>query len=216
MTSLVKFLPFVVLVGLSALPPFRPHPPVHGTHPSAVPTAASGDVKPVAVRPDGRTTVDWTALEAAWQRDFDAAQEVAAREAAAREAAASEAATSEPAAAAVAHPDAVPIPSAPGNHFTFGYCTWYVANKRPIPWFGNAIDWWPNAAALGYAEGQQPRVGAVMVTRESGYDHVAYVESVNADGSWVVSEMAFYAWDVVDFRTIRPGQVPLVGFIYNN
>lgn len=100
------------------------------------------------------------------------------------------------------------------NHFTYGYCTWYVANRRYVPWFGNAIDWWPNARPYGAAEGQQPRVGAVMVTRESGYGHVAYVEAVNGDGSWTVSEMNFVGWNQVDQRTIRPGQVPLVGFIY--
>jgi surface antigen len=100
------------------------------------------------------------------------------------------------------------------NRFAYGYCTWYVANKRYIPWLGNAIDWWPNARAYGQPEGQAPKVGAVMVTRESGYGHVAYVESVNADGSWTVSEMNFVAWNRVSGRTIRPGQVPLVGFIY--
>jgi surface antigen len=100
------------------------------------------------------------------------------------------------------------------NRFAYGYCTWYVANRRYIPWLGNAIDWWPNARPYGYAEGQAPRVGAVMVTRESGYGHVAYVESVNADGSWVVSEMNFVGWNQASSRTVRPGQVPLVGFIY--
>jgi surface antigen len=100
------------------------------------------------------------------------------------------------------------------NHFSYGYCTWYVANRRYVPWFGNAIDWWPNARPYGYSEGQVPQVGAIMVTRESGYGHVAYVESVNGDGSWTVSEMNYLGWDQVSRRTIRPGQVPLVGFIY--
>ena len=105
-------------------------------------------------------------------------------------------------------------PGSGPNRFAYGYCTWYVANRRYIPWLGNAIDWWPNARAYGFAEGFAPRVGAVMVTRESGYGHVAYVESVGADGSWSVSEMNFVGWNVVSSRTIRPGQVPLVGFIY--
>ena len=100
------------------------------------------------------------------------------------------------------------------NHFAYGYCTWYVANKRYIPWLGNAIDWWPNARAYGRPEGQVPQVGAVMVTRESGYGHVAYVESVNLDGSWTVSEMNFTGWNQVSRRTIHFGQIPLVGFIY--
>jgi hypothetical protein len=101
-----------------------------------------------------------------------------------------------------------------GNHFAYGYCTWYVANRRNVPWLGNAIEWWANARPYGYAEGQTPVVGAIMVTRESGWGHVAYVESVNGDGSWTVSEMNFAGWNVVSRRTIRPGQVPLMGFIY--
>ena len=101
------------------------------------------------------------------------------------------------------------------NHFPAGYCTWYVASRRSIPWYGNAIDWWDNARPYGYAEGQQPQVGAIMVTRESvAYGHVAYVESVNRDGTWTVSEMNFTGWNVKSGRTLRPGQVPVVGFIY--
>jgi peptidoglycan DL-endopeptidase CwlO len=101
------------------------------------------------------------------------------------------------------------------NHFPAGYCTWYVASRRGIPWYGNAIDWWDNARTYGYAEGQQPMVGAIMVTRESPvYGHVAYVESVGGDGSWTVSEMNFKGWKVQSGRTLHPGQVPLVGFIY--
>jgi surface antigen len=148
-----------------------------------------------------------------------AARDEAARVAAAAQAAHQAALAAQAAALAAAQPPVVvggPVLGASGgNHFTFGYCTWYVANKRYIPWFGNAAQWWPNARPYGYPEGQTPQVGAVMVTMESGYGHVAYVEKVNADGSWVVSEMNFVAWDVVDTRTIKPGQVPLIGFIYN-
>jgi surface antigen len=108
----------------------------------------------------------------------------------------------------------VSIEAPGGNHFAYGYCTWYVANRRNIPWFGNAIEWWPNARPYGYAEGGSPAVGAVMVTRESPIGHVAYVESVGGDGSWTVSEMNYAGWNMVSRRTIHPGQVPLVGFIY--
>ena len=101
------------------------------------------------------------------------------------------------------------------NHFPAGWCTYYVASRRNVPWWGDAIDWWTNARAYGYAEGQAPAVGAIMVTRESvQYGHVAFVESVNPDGSWTVSEMNYVAWNVQSKRTIRPGQVPVVGFIY--
>ncbi len=118
------------------------------------------------------------------------------------------------AAAIAAQAASINTGSSVGNHFSYGYCTWYVANRRPIPWYGNAIEWWPNARAYGFAEGGAPQVGAVMVTRESSAGHVAYVESVNPDGSWTVSEMNYVAWGVVSRRTIRYGQVPLVGFIY--
>jgi surface antigen len=40
------------------------------------------------------------------------------------------------------------------------------------------------------------------------------VETVNADGSFVVSEMNYRGWDIVSTRTLRPNQVPLIGFIY--
>ena len=125
-------------------------------------------------------------------------------------------------------PTPLPTPTAPprpsgdrapvaggGGHFSWGWCTWYVSTKRYVPWMGNAIEWFRNAAAMGYAEGQAPRAGAIMVTRESGWGHVAYVESVDADGKgWTVSEMNYKGFGVVDTRHIRPGQVPLVGFIY--
>ena len=103
-----------------------------------------------------------------------------------------------------------------GNHFSYGYCTWYVANRRCIPWFGNAWEWYGQAQSYGYPVGQQARVGAVVVwdQRMSGYGHVAYVESVQANG-FTVSEMNYNAWGQVDNRFVpysNPG--PLTGFIY--
>lgn len=108
-----------------------------------------------------------------------------------------------------------PVTGAPGNRFAPGYCTWYVFNLIPyIPWLGNAWEWFGQAQAFGWPTGQSPRVGAIMVTWESGFGHVAYVESVSGDGSWGVSEMNFRGLYVVSTRTIRPGGVPLIGFIY--
>ncbi|HEV3100702.1 MAG TPA: CHAP domain-containing protein, partial [Candidatus Dormibacteraeota bacterium] len=74
--------------------------------------------------------------------------------------------------------------------------------------------WYGNAQAKGFATGHSPRPGAIMVTWESGYGHVAFVESVSVDGSWIVSEMNYVAFNTVDRRLIRPGGVPLIGFIY--
>jgi LysM repeat protein len=106
------------------------------------------------------------------------------------------------------------VPVAAGNRFAFGNCTYYVYNRRVVLWQGDAWAWYGNAQAMGFATGRSPRPGAIMVTWESGYGHVAFVESVNADGSWVVSEMNFVAFNAVDRRLIRPGGVPLIGFIY--
>jgi len=102
------------------------------------------------------------------------------------------------------------------DRFPVGWCTWYVATWRNVTWNGNAGYWYANAAAQGLAVGPTPKVGAIMVTWESSAGHVAYVESVNADGSWTVSEMNAVAFDVIDVRTIKPGQLgsALEGFIY--
>ena len=100
------------------------------------------------------------------------------------------------------------------DHFPYGQCTWYVASRRPIPWNGNAGDWFSEAQSLGWPTGLTPQPGAIMVTWESWYGHVAYVERVNPDGSWVVSEMNYAGWGEVDQRTIKPGSLPLIGFIY--
>jgi surface antigen len=115
---------------------------------------------------------------------------------------------------------AVPIAYQNSSRFPFGQCTWYVAQKRSVPWNGNAWQWYGNAQAFGYRVGAQPRPGAIQVTWESYYyGHVAYVESVNGDGSWTVSEMNYGGsngggWGRVSWRRVRPGQVPLIGFIY--
>ncbi len=76
-----------------------------------------------------------------------------------------------------------------GNSYYWGQCTWYVASKRPVPsnW-GNAITWYSNAQYAGYATGSEPRAGAIAWEFKN---HVAYVESVNADGTVNVSEMNF-------------------------
>ena len=106
------------------------------------------------------------------------------------------------------------VPVAAGNNFAFGNCTYYVYNRRQVPWSGDAWAWYGNAQRKGFATGSSPRPASIMVTWESGYGHVAYVESVNPDGSWVVSEMNFVAFNTVDRRLIHPGGVPLIGFIY--
>lgn len=102
---------------------------------------------------------------------------------------------------------------AAGNHFPYGQCTWHVANRRSVPWFGNAGTWLSGARAYGYATGSTPRPGAIMVTAESPVGHVAYVESVGAN-SFTVSEMNYRGWGVVDWRTVAMGSWFIRGFVY--
>jgi surface antigen len=84
------------------------------------------------------------------------------------------------------------------------WCTDYVASKRSdISVYGNAgYNWVSAAQAEGKATGSAPKAGAVAVTN----GHVAYVESVNADGSYVVSEMGWnYTAGQYNQRTVQPG-----------
>ena len=125
------------------------------------------------------------------------------------------------AAAGPAQARAIGPVSGAANGFTYGYCTWWVAHKRYIPWRGNAAQWWWNARPFGYAEGSTPRPGAIMVMGVSGTSpqgHVGYVESTNPDGSFVVSEMNWWGvpgggWGRVDYRTVT-SMGGILGFIY--
>ena len=101
------------------------------------------------------------------------------------------------------------------NRFPWGWCTWYVASRRNVTWQGDAYQWYGNAQAQGYPVGSTPQAGAIMVTWESGWGHVAYVEAVYGDGSWLVSEMNYAGFGETDQRQIYPGQVPLIGFVYD-
>ena len=69
--------------------------------------------------------------------------------------------------------------------------------------YGNAgYGWISSAQAAGKSTGSAPRAGAVAVTN----GHVAYVESVNNDGSYTVSEMGWnYRAGNYNKRTVRPG-----------
>lgn len=101
-----------------------------------------------------------------------------------------------------------------GHRFPYGYCTWYVAQKRYVPWSGNAGAWLYNARAMGYRTGKSPAVGAIVVTTENRYyGHVAVVESVGK-GTITVSEMNYRAWGKVDRRVLSSSSGYIKGYIY--
>lgn len=102
--------------------------------------------------------------------------------------------------------------------FPSGYCTNYVAQKRasagkPVAWRGNGGQWAANAKGAGYTVTGTPSPGDIMVTNESGWGHVAYVESVNSDGSVNVSEMNYTGFNQVSTRTVNPNSGMIKGFI---
>lgn len=91
-----------------------------------------------------------------------------------------------------------------GNSYDYGYCTWYVKNRRgaSLPnGLGNANTWYSRAAGMGMAVGATPKPGAVGTTTRGALGHVVYVESVNADGSINISEMNAPTWGAVTYRT---------------
>lgn len=100
------------------------------------------------------------------------------------------------------------------NGYPYGYCTYYVAIRRSVPSsMGNAGQWLGSAQRAGYATGSSPAVGAIMVSRESWWGHVAYVESVSGD-SFTVAEMNYAGWGVISRRTVSAGSSFIKGFIY--
>lgn len=100
-----------------------------------------------------------------------------------------------------------------GHKFPYGYCTWYVAQKRYVPWGGNAGTWLYNAKARGYKTGKSPAVGAIMVSSESWWGHVAIVESVGK-GTITISEMNYKGWAKTSKRTISTSNRVIKGYIY--
>lgn len=77
-----------------------------------------------------------------------------------------------------------------GNGYDFGYCTWYVAEKIPVPnnW-GNANTWDDYARISGWTVSSRPVVGAIAQTDGISGNirvmHVAVVDAVSDDGTMI-------------------------------
>lgn len=169
-----------------------------------------------------------------------AVEEVEAAEAAPAESAPAPAAeevqteeVSAPAVEEVEQPQAAtPAASAPvtsasngANYYDWGTCAWYVFEQRSQRglgvgnMWGDAKNWAAGAQAAGYSVSNSPSVGAIMqapayTNGAYGLGHVAIVESVNSDGSIVVSEMQFNGGlGSVSTRTLSASQVASHNFI---
>jgi surface antigen len=103
------------------------------------------------------------------------------------------------------------------NGYDYGYCTWYVANKRaaignPVPAnLGNA-NTWDDRAPQGYDH--NPRYGDAVVTSQRAPGHVAFVEEVFPDGSIRVSEMNVRGWGVRSERIFDAGSAARFSYIH--
>jgi surface antigen len=115
-----------------------------------------------------------------------------------------------------------PAASYPGDYYAWGNCTWWTAMRRaqigePIPnsW-GNAATWAYYARLDGYTVDNTPSYGAIMQTSDvdNGLGHVAFVESVDSDGTWHISEMNVLGLDVVDYKSMPASEAADFNFIH--
>jgi len=107
------------------------------------------------------------------------------------------------------------------NGYDYGWCTWHAANRRaetgrPLPTnLGNAITWYSRAAGSGMGVGAAPQAGAVAWHNNiGGLGHVAFVETVNEDGSLLISDMNYPSWGRVTYRTVPASEYGNYKFVY--
>ncbi|HEM2922064.1 TPA: CHAP domain-containing protein [Streptococcus suis] len=111
-----------------------------------------------------------------------------------------------------------------GMGYAYGQCTWGVAarinqlglklkgkNGEKIPiisTMGNGQDWVRTAASLGGETGTSPQAGAILSFAGGGhgtpteYGHVAFVEKVYPDGSFLISETNYNGNPNYTFRKL--------------
>ncbi|MDW3941914.1 LysM peptidoglycan-binding domain-containing protein [Staphylococcus saprophyticus] len=95
------------------------------------------------------------------------------------------------------------------NYYDRGQCTYYAFDRRQQlgksvgNLWGNANNWASAAQQSGYQVNNTPEVGAIFQSTAGNYGHVGVVESKNADGSIVVSEMNWQGVGQKSYRTIH-------------
>ncbi|MDW5470057.1 LysM peptidoglycan-binding domain-containing protein [Staphylococcus equorum] len=107
------------------------------------------------------------------------------------------------------------------NLYDWGQCTYHVFNKRAqigkgiSTYWWNANSWDTGAAADGYTVDHKATVGSILQSDQGYYGHVAFVESVNSNGSITISEMNYSASPgIVTYRTIPASQVSSYKYIH--
>lgn len=107
-----------------------------------------------------------------------------------------------------------------GNHYPVGQCTWYVYNRLvetgiltdvsgSYSFLGNGQNWVQSLVAKGWKYSSKPVVGAVCSTAGgfdytyAAYGHVMFVEAVNDDGTFLISECNYNeVKDKVHYRVV--------------
>lgn len=111
-------------------------------------------------------------------------------------------------------------PHPPGNLYEYGYCTFWSAKLRaemgrPIPnTWGHANTWDDGALRDGYLVDHTPTVGAIFQSDAGALGHVAFVERVDPDGSWTISEMNAKGWNTTSKRTFSASAAQNFNFIH--
>ena len=96
-----------------------------------------------------------------------------------------------------------------GNNYSYGYCTWYVANRRYVASsLGNANQWPYNAPRAGMTVGNSPVAGSAGVAKYLA-NHVVYIERVEG-GTVYYTEMNGPA----GWGRVNSGSAPASNFIY--
>ena len=86
-----------------------------------------------------------------------------------------------------------PYPDLP-NCTCYAWGRFYeILGEAPLLQLGNAKQWFPKTVLYGpYETGAKPHVGAVLcLDSKDGDGHVAIVEQVNEDGTFIVSQSGF-------------------------
>lgn len=106
------------------------------------------------------------------------------------------------------------------NRYDEGQCTHYIFKQ--IKTDGNMIEkdwsdaehWAKRAEEDGYTVNAEPAEGAILQTSQGDLGHVAYIETVNDDGSIEISEMNRVEPYEVTERTIGAGDTGQYRYIH--
>lgn len=113
-------------------------------------------------------------------------------------------------------------PAYAGDLYDYGNCTYWVSMRRaqvgePIPnTWGNAATWAVRALLSGYKVDHTPSQYAIMQIPnvDNGLGHVAFVEGVDSDGTWHISEMNVVGFDEIDNKAMPASTAADYSFIH--